>query len=182
MTRQTTSFTPDAATEAFHLTELPACTRLSLRVRPENAPALAQACSVNLPERIGARSGREGIETLCLGPDEWVLIAPPGARGALCARFTKAYAEIPHACCDISDREITLALSGPGVLDMLATGIARDLDAVAEGSGWRTLFDSVSVVLWRDGPEEFRIDVWRSFAPHLRALLALAEAERAAGL
>ena len=58
---------------------------------------------------------------------------------------------------------------------------AREV-ALAEGRAVRTVFDSATVVLWRDGPAEFRMDIWRSFAPHVRSLLAQAEAELIAGL
>lgn len=48
--------------------------------------------------------------------------------------------------------------------------------------GVRTVFDSATIVLWRDGPAEFRMDIWRSFAPHVRSLLAQAETELSAAV
>ena len=42
---------------------------------------------------------------------------------------------------------------------------------IAPGTGCRTVFDEAQVILWRDGPEAFRLDVWRSFLPHVVALL-----------
>ena len=53
---------------------------------------------------------------------------------------------------------------------------------VVVDEAWRAAHDSATVVLWRDGPTEFRMDVWRSFLPHVRGILALAEAELKAGL
>ena len=50
------------------------------------------------------------------------------------------------------------------------------------GSAARTVFDSATVILWRDGPADFRMDVWRSFLPHVRALLAQVRDEAMAGL
>ncbi|MFO1144246.1 MAG: hypothetical protein U1E59_18080 [Amaricoccus sp.] len=50
------------------------------------------------------------------------------------------------------------------------------------GSGARTVFDSVQIVLTREADDRFNLTVWRSFAPHLTALLGLARAELAAGL
>lgn len=143
------------------ITELPTATRISLRT----------AEPVGLPTRIGARSGA----ALCLGPDEW-LLEGDGAAEALAALAP------PFSAVDVSDREITYALDGPAVLDLLATGCPRDLAAMPVGTGARTVFDSVQVVLVRDAADRFRLTVWRSFAPHVRALLALAERELAAGL
>ena len=50
------------------------------------------------------------------------------------------------------------------------------------GTGARTVFDTAQVVLTREADDRFTLTVWRSFAPHVRALLALAERELAAGL
>lgn len=164
--------------------EMPPVARFSLRVRPDHRAALAQALGLDLPPRIGDRAGvgagAGGREALCLGPDEWLILAPEAP--PLTAAAKAIYAQAPHSLTEISDREITLRLSGPQVLDLLATGCPRDVAALAEGCGCRTVFDSATVVLWRDGAAEFRMDVWRSFAPHVRALMALAESELKAGL
>jgi sarcosine oxidase subunit gamma len=50
------------------------------------------------------------------------------------------------------------------------------------GRAVRTVFDGVQVVLWRDAPDAFRLDVWRSFMPHVRALLETGRRELATGL
>ena len=83
---------------------------------------------------------------------------------------------------EVSDREITFALEGPAVLDLLATGCPRDLARMPVGSGARTVFDTVQVVLTREAEDRFHLTVWRSFVPHVRALLDIAQRELAAGL
>jgi sarcosine oxidase, subunit gamma len=83
---------------------------------------------------------------------------------------------------DIGDREVALAIEGPATLDLLATGCPLDLARMPVGAGTRTLFDTVPVVLTREADDRFRVEVWRSFAPHVRALLATAAEELAAGL
>ncbi|MBP7002611.1 sarcosine oxidase subunit gamma [Amaricoccus sp.] len=145
------------------ITELPPSPRISLR--------LADPAGQPLPTRIGAREGA----ALCLGPDEWLLEGDGAA--ALIAALPQ-----PLSAVEVTDREITYALEGPAVLDLLATGCPRDLAAMPVGSGARTIFDSVQVVVTREAPGRFHLTVWRSFAPHVRALLALAERELAAGL
>lgn len=160
--------------------ELAPAARLSLRVRPDHRAVLADALGLDLPARIGDRAASDGREALCLGPDEWLILAPEAAD--LIAAAAAVYPTAPHSLIEISDREITLHLSGPSVLDLLATCCPRDVGALAVGRGCRTVFDSATVTLWRDGPAVFRMDVWRSFLPHVRNLMALAEAELATGL
>ncbi|MFC3168885.1 sarcosine oxidase subunit gamma [Paracoccus fontiphilus] len=154
--------------------------RLSLRVKPAHRETLGRALGLDLPTRVGSRAAANGAEALCLGPDEWLIVAPEGTDLASPARA--AYADAPHSLVDISDREITLRLSGPAVLDLLAACCPRNIAAMPVGAAARTVFDSATVILWRDGPTDFRMDVWRSFAPHVRSLLTQVRTEIAAGL
>ena len=154
------------------VTLLPPATRVSLR--------LADPDAIHLPTAVGTRSVQGGRTALCLGPDEWLIEAPEAERAALLGDL--AQIPVPHSAVEISDREITYTLEGPAVLDLLATGCPRDLAGMPVGSGARTVFDTVQVVLTREAEDRFHLTVWRSFAPHVRALLALAERELAAGL
>lgn len=172
----------DFSAAPVQIEELPPMARFSLRLRPARRMVLAEAIGVDLPVKIGDRARTGTREVLCLGPDEWLIVTTPDDAGALSRAAATAYARAPHSLCEISDREITLRLSGPQVLDLLATGCPRDIEGLAEGRAVRTLFDSATVVLWRDGPSEFRMDIWRSFLPHVRALLNLAQDELQTGL
>lgn len=145
------------------VTELPPTTRIVLR--------LADPAGLPLPARIGTRQG----PALCLGPNEWLLEGEDAA--ALLATLPA-----PHSAVDVSDREITYALEGPAVLDLLAAGCPLDLAAMPTGAGTRTVFDTVQVVLTREADDRFHLTVWRSFAPHVRALLDRARHELALGL
>ncbi|GAD57192.1 sarcosine oxidase subunit gamma [Limimaricola cinnabarinus] len=130
----------------------------------------------------GRSDARAGDRTaLCLGPDEWLIHAPEAERDAIVEAGAAAYASAPHALVEISDREISYAVSGPAARELLTIACPRDLDRLATGRAMRTVFDTAQVVLWRDGEDAFRLDVWRSFAPHVRALLETGRAEIAAG-
>ena len=156
------------------ITELAPTTRIALRLAD---PA---AAGLGLPIEVGARSADGSRTALCLGPDEWLLEAPETERDALLA--TLASIALPHSAVEVSDREITWRLEGPAVLDLLATGCPLDLARLPEGSGTRTVFDTAQVVLVREAADRFHLTVWRSFAPHVRALLDIAARELAAGL
>jgi sarcosine oxidase subunit gamma len=88
------------------------------------------------------------------------------AIAATCAGVTA-----PHALVEVSDRELSFGIAGPQAAELLTLGCPRDPDSIAVGAGRRTVFDGATVILWRDGPDAFRMDVWRSFAPHVLHLL-----------
>lgn len=184
MTAHTDALTPGplVTSRAATVTLLAPVGRFSLRLREADTPILSKAIGIDLPGRIGARAGLGATEVLCLGPDEWQILAA----GADAARLSEAcagvYAEAPHSLTDISDREVSVLIEGPKAAELLTLGCPRDIDRLPEGEGRRTLMDGVAVVLWRDGAERFRLDMWRSFAPHVVALLETGCAELAADM
>ena len=156
------------------IAELQPTTRISLRLAD---PA---ATGIGLPVQVGSRSVDGTRTALCLAPDEWLVEVPEAGRDGLLAAL--AGTTVPMSAVEVSDREITLALEGPGVLDLVATGCPRDLARMPVGSGARTVFDTAQVVLTREAEDRFHLTVWRSFLPHVRALLDIAQRELAAGL
>ncbi|MGH1575023.1 sarcosine oxidase subunit gamma [Methylobacterium sp. P31] len=159
--------------------ELPPNVRISFRLAD---PTAAATVGLMLPTRIGARSVAGGRDLLRLGPDEWAIEVPEGDGDALKSKLAELATRAPLSAVEVSDRDITFGLSGSSVLDLLATGCPLDLARMPVGSGTRTVFDTVQVILTRDADDRFRLVVWRSFAPHVRALLAAAANELAAGL
>ncbi|UXT51039.1 sarcosine oxidase subunit gamma family protein [Agrobacterium tumefaciens] len=159
-----------AESKAARVSILPAQARLSLRARGDIA-SLGAALGLILPERIGARVSAGERQAVRLGPDEWTILAPAGEVGELIAACAGVYAGHPHSLVDISGREVTLLIEGPRAAELLTLGCARDIDTIAVGEARRTIFDGVTVVLWRDAEDRFRMDIWNSFLPHLGHLL-----------
>lgn len=182
MTVLAQKFTPGplAASCAVTVTLLPPVGRFSLRAREAGLPALSEVIGVELPSRIGARANSGATEVLCLGPDEWQILADQADAPRLIEACARIYAETPHSLTEISDREISVRIEGPKAAELITLGCPRDIDRLAVGEGRRTLMDSATVVLWRDGAQDFRLDIWRSFAPHVIALLETGCAELAA--
>jgi len=162
------------------ITELPPATRISLRLADREAAA--GALGLDLPSRIGTRAIAGERSALCLGPDEWLIDAPAADSADLTATLADLATRLSLSAVEVSDREITLALEGPAVLDLLATGCPLDLARMPDGNGTRTVFDTAQVILTREAEDRFHLAVWRSFAPHVRAFLDLARRELAAGL
>ena len=165
-------------TRAARVSTRPAPGRLSLRARKPALPALGAALGLTLPERIGQRAEGEGIEAICLGPDDWTVLTPAELVAGLVA--ASAGVEQPHSLVDISGREVTLYIDGPRAAELLSLSCPRDIDSIAVGEGRRTVFDGATVVLWRDADNSFRMDIWNSFAPHLAQLLDIGARELAA--
>jgi len=181
MTALTPAFTPGplAGSAAASVALLAPVARFSLRAKEAERAALAAALAVDLPDRIGRRASAGQLEALCLGPDEWLILAPE----AEAARITEACAAVcataPHSLTEITDREITVRIEGPKAAELLTLGCPRDIDRLPAGEARRTLMDGATVVLWRDAEQSFRIDMWRSFAPHVVSLFETGCAELA---
>lgn len=154
--------------------------RFSLRIAEEHLSAASEAFGLVLPARIGDRARAAGREALRLGPDEWVLHAPPGEKDAIRAGFDAL--EAPHSLVDISDRERAIVVTGPRAEELLAIGCPLDLSRLAPGRGTRTVFDGVAVVLRRDAVDRFVLEAWRSYAPHVWKVLSDGNRELAAGI
>lgn len=119
------------------------------------------------------RAGRAGERAaLWLGPDEWLLVA--AERDGCMVALRRALAPFDHSLVDVSHRQVGLTLAGPAAALLLASGCPLDLDARAFPVGMctRTVLGKSEVLLWRTAPEEFRLEVWRSFAPYLAEYLA----------
>ncbi|WP_430474632.1 sarcosine oxidase subunit gamma [Thalassospira lucentensis] len=154
--------------------------RFSLRAGTDAQAALSKALGAALPTKIGQCTRKGFLEVLCLGPDEWTILAPEDHAAKITDACKKIYAKAPHSLTEISDREVAIHITGSKATDLMTIGCPRDLDQLPVGEARRTVFDGVSAVLWRDGVEEYRLDLWRSFAPHVISLLETGCSELAA--
>lgn len=163
------------------LTLLPEAARFSLRIDPGSLDSASKALGVILPSKIGKRAASGTRSALCLGPDEWEILAGEEERMEIEAAFAAIYPKAPHSLTDTSDREITILIEGVQAAELLSVACPIDFGQLASGDGKRTVFDSAQVVLYRDSEDSFRMQVWRSFLPHVWELLNIANREFAAG-
>ena len=162
------------------MTMAPDCARFALRMGREGREAAGRVLGLRLPDRIGGMENAGERTALCLGPDEWALLAPEIDGEAL--RRDVAGLEAPHSLVDTSHRDVGIALRGPTAELALGAVCALDLSAVPDGSVTRTIFDRVPVVLVKHGPDHYRIEVWQSFAGHVWGLLEAVSREIALDL
>lgn len=163
------------------LTILPPVARFNLRIAPASAEAASKAFGLELPVKIGQGQAKDTRAAWCLGPDEWLLHAAEAETVQVVEAFARFRPETPHSLTLISDREITIAIEGARAAELLSVACPIDLARMHPGMAKRTVFDSAQVVLLRDAPDRFRLEVWRSFFPHVHELLQIANRELASG-
>jgi sarcosine oxidase subunit gamma len=156
---------------------LPPLERRILRGCPAALDAAGRALNVELPQ-MGHTAAAQGCTALWLGPDEYLLLAPPAAN-ACWATLGAALAGLPHACVDVSQRQVAYEVAGEQAAAALNTGCPLDLDLEAFPAGHctRTVFGKAGIILWRTAADRFHVEVWRSFASYVTQLLALAAGE-----
>jgi sarcosine oxidase subunit alpha len=106
-----------------------------------------------------------GGTLLRLGPDWWLLVdaAPPSDPDAAVPPSDPDAAGVV----DVSAQRTTLELRGPRVHDVLMTGCALDLDALAVGGCTQTLLAQAQVILHRTARDTYRVLVRASYAAYL---------------
>lgn len=148
--------------------------RYSLRLKKTDLVEIKKLTGYQFPTQIGKADISSAREILCLGPDEWLLIANVKEK----AKLAKAFVEIEKvyvvSITDISHRNVGFILSGNDAVKMINVGCPLDLslDAFPIGKTTRTVFESASIILTRKTETEFNIECWRSFAPYLRDFFA----------
>jgi sarcosine oxidase subunit gamma len=160
----------------------PFAARWILRGGPEVSQAAGAAFGAS-PPLAPLRAATQGARAaLWLGPDEWLLIAEDD-EPSLGAAVEAALAGFPHALTDVSHRQCAIELAGPGAARLLNAGAPLDLDLEAFPGGMvaRTLLLKAEITLWRRDAERFRLEVARSFAPYVAAVLTASARDQAAG-
>jgi sarcosine oxidase subunit gamma len=153
---------------------LPPAARWILRGGADARAAAAAALQLPIPHQACRAAAEGGRAALWLGPDEWLLIAPAADADATGAALAAALTAVAHSLVDVSHRQVALELTSPETPLLIAAGCPLDLEpgAFPVGMCTRTMLAKAEIVLWRTGADEFRIEVWRSFAPYVSAFLA----------
>jgi sarcosine oxidase subunit gamma len=168
---------------AVRLAELPFLTQVNLRLDAKGAAAdaVGPALDLQLPLEPNTVVRAGELVVLWLGPDEWLLVAPPGRERDLESRIRTAAGDEPVSVTDVSAQRTTFLVTGPRARDLLAHGCALDLHPRAFGPGrcaQTTLGRTQIVLVSRD---ETRAGFWvlvrSSFAGYLADWLLDAAAE-----
>jgi sarcosine oxidase, subunit gamma len=158
------------------LRQLPPASRLVLRGGPQVLAAAAGALRLRFDETVCRAVHNEVIASLWLGPDERLLIGPADDTAEMLDLLQQALSGLQHSVVETSHALVALELSGSQAAIALNIGCPLDLDLAAFPVDMctRTVFAKAQIVLWRTGPEIFRVETARSFAPYVTKVLALA--------
>lgn len=169
---------------AVRLAELPFLAQVNIRLDAKGAAADAVGLALGLPLPLEpntvVRAGE--LTALWLGPDEWLVVGPPGTQRELEDRVRAAATDgEPVAVTDVSAQRTTLLVAGPRAHDLLAHGCALDLHPRSFLPGrcaQTTLARAQILLVARDTPGTgFWVLVRSSFAGYLTDWLLDAAAE-----
>ncbi|MFI7498109.1 sarcosine oxidase subunit gamma [Streptomyces sp. NPDC049687] len=158
---------------AVRLAELPFLTQIDVRLDAKGAAAdaVGVALGLQLPLEPDTVVRGAGLTALWLGPDEWLLVGPPGSQRDLEGRIREAAGDEHLSVTDVSAQRTTLLVAGPRARDLLAHGCPLDLHPRAFGPGrcaQTTLGRTQIVLIARDAPDTgFWVLVRSSFAGYL---------------
>jgi sarcosine oxidase, subunit gamma len=110
---------------------VPFLAQVDLRLAPE----LAARAPYPLPRTPNTVWEDGPRAALWLGPDEWLILGPPGSQGDVLHELEAALEGEHRSIVDVSDNRVALELGGPGVKELLAKGCPLDLDPRAWGAG-----------------------------------------------
>ena len=161
------------------LQPLPALARFSLRGELSMLASALQPAGIPI-SRVACRAVEgERCATLWLGPDEQLLLAREVNAVEISEVLRASLANVAHSLVEISDRQTAFEVVGPTAGALLNAGCPLDLSDAAFPVGMctRTLFEKSEIVLWRTAADTFHVEVWRSFAHYVTALLAQAAGE-----
>ena len=175
-----------AAPAAVRLRELPFLTQLNLRLDPGGpaAEAVGETLGAPLPTRSNTAVRSGDVTVLWLGPDEWLVVAPPGAPEELEKSLRLALGTEAGAVVDLSAHRTTVELAGERAREVLAKGCSLDLhpSVFRQGSCAQTLLAQAPALLLSRGDDaSYWLLVRASFATYLADWLLDASSEYAEG-
>jgi len=143
---------------------------------PEFAPAVKKALGVDLPGGLNRSSGKpDAIHILSLGPNEWLVITPPGDITQVFDKLVKATGKLHAAVTMTGEARTTIRISGLNARHVLAKGCAMDLHPRAFGPGdcAQTILARADMTLHQTAADEvtgaasYDVIVLRSFAEYV---------------
>ena len=151
------------------LRELPFLTQVNFRTDPEDTTTIQRVASsleFALPVVPNTVTSRGNRRALWLGPDEWLIVGPPGEEKALAQELGDGLGGAFGSIVDVSASRTILEISGPKARDLLAHGVPIDLDMRAFGQGHcaQTLLAKTQVIIERRDQSAFHLYVRDSFA------------------
>jgi len=108
--------------EAFTLALMSERLRYSLRLKKSDLAAIKKSTGLKFPSKIGKTDMTSGRDILCLGPDEWLIVADVKEKAKLDKVFAKAQKDFVLSITDISHRNVGFVLCGLNAARVINVG------------------------------------------------------------
>jgi sarcosine oxidase, subunit gamma len=165
------------------LGESPHRCQIDLRGNPADPAFTSAVTSViggELPTTPNRTAPGNGLTTLWLGPDEWLIVGAPGREARLASELRQTLAGQHAAVVDLSEARTVIVATGPSSRDALQKGTPLDLHprAFQPGHCAQTALTKANVIIHQiDDTPRYDIYVANSFADYLWNWLERATAE-----
>ncbi len=178
----------NAGTVSVRFAEVPFRAQVNLRGNAEEdafRAAAEAALGFALPRAPNTTATAGDRTALWLGPDEWLVVAPPGGKNEIACALRRALSSLSAAVTEVGETCTVISVSGPRARDVLAKGCTLDLHPREFGPGRcaQSTVDRIDVILHQtDKGPSYELYVQRSFAEHLWLWLEDAALEYGAGI
>jgi sarcosine oxidase subunit gamma len=175
------------AAGAVRLREVTFLAQVNLRVDADGpaAPNITRALGAALPVAPNTVARHRDTSVLWLGPDEWLVVGPPGSQGRLSGELRVALVPEAGSVVDVSAHRTVVEIAGPAARAVLAKGCPLDLhqQRFPVGRCAQTMLARAQVVLVPRTAEEpaYWVFVRASFADYLAEWLLDAAIEYGRG-
>jgi sarcosine oxidase subunit gamma len=155
------------------LRALPFVSQVNLRADPEDMDLMQRVASslggLALPSAPNSVTSMGDRHALWLGPDEWLIVGPEGQVAAIQEALRVGVDDALGSIVDVAANRILLEIRGAAARDLLAHGVAIDLDLRSLGSGGcaQTLLAKAQVIIERPEESAFVVYVRTSFASYV---------------
>jgi sarcosine oxidase subunit gamma len=142
--------------------------------------AVAGVLGFGLPVAPNTFFEDASLTALWLGPDEWLIVTPPGGESTIAFALKDALGGTFSSVTDVTGGQTVVRISGPRARDVLAKGCTLDLHPREFGPGRcaQTLLAKAMVTVMQvDDSPAFDLIVRRTFADYLAHWLRDAAAE-----
>jgi sarcosine oxidase, subunit gamma len=143
---------------------VPFLAQVDLRVAPEHAGLV----TLPLPREPNTAVESADRTSLWLGPDEWLIVGPPGSADGLVGQLQHELRGVHRSIVDVSAARVVIELGGERARELLSHGCSIDLHPRAWRAGMcaQTLIHGCPVLLHQRA-DATRIFVRPSFAEFL---------------
>ena len=95
-------------------------TQINIRTTPANKSLVEETLEISFPTKINTYKTKNDLSLLCLGPDEWLFVAPLEWREKICSDCVSIEENKSVSFVDVSFNRIVLRMSGKNILELFS--------------------------------------------------------------